>query len=465
MKAMALRGPFHFIGIGGAGMSPLAEILQAQGQAVSGSDEKASPTTERLSARGIRIQIGHRAQNIAGARCLIASSAIKENNAELTAGREAGLQVIHRGDLLDEVMSPFSHRIAVSGSHGKTTTTAMVTHVLAAAGFDPMALVGGKLKGTESGARLGEGDTFVAEADESDRSFLRLHPTLCLVTNIDREHLDTYQDLDEVEAAFERFAQGVPASGIAVLCADDPAAGRIAARVTSRACTYGRSSEAQVRGSVEIDGRGFAVVSGRGPSGDFGFTLGVGGEMNAINAIGAMAVAQALGIAPALASRALSSFEGVSRRLEWKGRRHGVDVWDDYGHHPTEIHATLKALRGRAAGRRLVTLFQPHRVSRTRALWKEFTEAFSLTDELWLANIYAAGEPEEAGITAEALVKAIAANGQRVTLAGGLDEARARVLPALREGDVFLTLGAGNVVDVGADYLAQAPSAGEGSAL
>ena len=297
MNTLAFRGPFHFIGIGGAGMSPLAEILRAQGQAVSGSDEKASLTTERLSARGIRIQIGHCASNIAGARSLIASSAIKDDNPELAEARRAGLQVIHRGDLLDEVMAPFSHRIAISGSHGKTTTTAMVTHVLAAAGFDPMALVGGKLKGTKSGARLGEGDTFVAEADESDRSFLRLHPTMCLVTNIDREHLDTYRDLDDVETAFERFAQGVPASGIAVLCADDPAAGRIAARIKSRACTYGRSLNAHVRGAVDTDGSGFPVVSGRGPLGDFAFTLGVGGEMNAINAIGAMAVAQSLGIA------------------------------------------------------------------------------------------------------------------------------------------------------------------------
>ena len=455
MKRIAFQGPFHFVGIGGAGMSPLAEILRAQGEVVSGSDEKASDTTDRLSSRGIRIHQGHDERHIEGARCLVGSSAIKDTNPELVAGRRSGLCILHRGDLLDAVMSPFKNRIAVSGSHGKTTTTAMVALILEAAGFDPRALVGGKLKGSESGARLGEGDTFVAEADESDRSFLKLHPTICLVTNVDREHMDTYRDMADVTACFERFALGVPASGTAVLCADDPIALRIAGRDRNRACTYGTGAAADIRGEVRMDPNGYPTVRGEGRAGAFAFTLGVGGEMNALNALGAMAVAHTLGVAPALAARALSSFGGVARRLEWKGRRNGVEVWDDYGHHPTEIKATLKALRGRAAGRRLVTLFQPHRVSRTRALWNDFTEAFSLSDELWLADIYTAGEPAEDGITAELLVKAIAATGQRVAFAGSLDDARARVLPSLRENDAFLTLGAGNVVDIGDAYLSQ----------
>ncbi len=455
MKILPLPGPFHFVGIGGAGMSPLAEILRVQGQSVSGSDEKDSDTTARLSAMGVRIHHGHDRENVAGARCLVVSSAIKESNPELMEARARGLRVIHRGDLLEAVMAPFQTRVAVSGSHGKTTTTAMLTGILEAAGFDPTALVGGKLKGSQSGARTGNGDVFVAEADESDRSFLKLRPTLSLVTNVDREHLDTYADMADVTAAFTSFALGVPAYGTAVLCADDPIAARIAKSGGGRSLTYGLSEAADVRGRVVVQEDGFPHVTGRGPAGDFEFTLGVGGEMNALNALGAMAAAQSLGVSPALAARSLASFRGVARRLEWKGRRNGVDVWDDYGHHPTEISATLKALRARNAGRRVVTLFQPHRVTRTRSLWDEFTSAFSGTDELWLADIYTAGEAAEAEVTTERLVEAIVAKGQRAHFAGGLDEARARIFSHLRDNDVFLTLGAGNVVEVGEAYLAE----------
>ena len=453
MTPASLQGPFHFVGIGGSGMSPLAEILRTQGQSVSGSDEKGSDTTARLEAMGIRISLGHRAENIAGARCLVISSAIKDSNPEVAQARAQGVRQVHRGDLLDAVMAPCKHRIAISGSHGKTTTTAMVTGVLEAAGFEPSALVGGKLKGSQSGARVGAGRVFVAEADESDRSFLKLHPTISLVTNVDREHLDTYTDLADVEAAFSKFALSVPAWGATVLCADDPLTAAMARRAPQVALTYGLDDAADVRGSVAMNAEGFPEVKGRGPKGEFAFTLSVGGEMNALNALGAMAVADHLGIAPALAARSLSEFRGVARRLEWKGRVRGIDVWDDYGHHPTEISATLKALRARNAGRRLVTLFQPHRVSRTRALWNEFTEAFTETDELWLSTIYAAGEPAEEGVTAERLAEAIAKKGRPVRFAGSLDDARGSILSTLRENDVFLTLGAGNVVDVGESFL------------
>jgi UDP-N-acetylmuramate--alanine ligase len=334
----------------------------------------------------------------------------------------------------------------------------MVALILEAAGFDPSVLVGGLLKDSRSGARTGQGDVFVAEADESDRSFLKLHPTVSVVTNVDREHLDAYADMEEVSAAFRTFALGVPAHGTAVLCADDPVAAQIARSGKGRSLTYGFGPTADVRGHLTMQTGGFPHVVGVSPLGSFTFTLEVCGEMNALNALGALAVAVSLGIAPALSARALSSFRGVARRLEWKGRRNGVDVWDDYGHHPTEIEATLKALRARNAGRRLVTLFQPHRISRTRSLWNEFTEAFSLSDELWLSNIYAAGETPEAGITAERLAEAIAAKGQKVRFAGSLEEAHARALLDLRENDVFLTLGAGNVVEVGEAFLAEAPA-------
>ncbi len=459
MSPASLHGPFHFVGIGGSGMSPLAEILRSQGHVVSGSDSKASDVTERLSAMGIAMHTGHDAKNVGDARCLVLSSAIKDCNPEVVEGRARGARMIHRGDLLDAMMAPFKHRIAISGSHGKTTTTAMVTGILEAAGFDPSALVGGKLKGSQSGARVGSGDAFVAEADESDRSFLKLHPTLCLITNVDREHLDTYADLSDVSAAFETFATSVPAYGKAVLCADDAVTAEIANLVKDRSLTYGFSSKAAVSGIAAMDENGFPRVAGVGPLGTFSFTLGVGGEMNALNALGAMAVAQSLEVSPALAGRSLSTFRGVARRLEWKGQRDGVDVWDDYGHHPTEIAATLKALRARNAGRRVVTLFQPHRVTRTRSLWNEFTEAFVLCDEVWLSNIYAAGEPAEPGITAEKLVEAITAKGHAARFAGTLDEARGLVLKGLRAGDVFLTLGAGNVVEVGEAFLKERSTA------
>jgi UDP-N-acetylmuramate--alanine ligase len=455
MKILPLSGPFHFIGIGGAGMSPLAEILRGQGESVSGSDEKGSETTARLAAMGVRVRHGHEGSHVEGARCLVVSSAIKESNPELMEARARGIRVVHRGDLLEAVMAPFTRRIAISGSHGKTTTTAMVTGILESAGFDPTALVGGKLKGSQSGARIGNGDVFVAEADESDRSFLKLRPTLSLVTNVDREHLDTYADMADVTSAFTTFALSVPAHGTAVLCADDPVTSRIAKSGGARSLTYGFREGAGVKGRLTMNGDGFPRVNGEGPSGSFDFTLGVGGEMNALNALGAMAAAMSLDISPSLASRSLASFRGVARRLEWKGRRNGVDVWDDYGHHPTEIAATLKALRARNPGRRLVTLFQPHRVTRTRSLWDDFTGAFSGCDELWLADIYAAGEAPEAGITAERLADAIAAKGQRARFAGSLEAARAPLFKDLREHDVFLTLGAGNVVEVGEAFLAQ----------
>jgi UDP-N-acetylmuramate--alanine ligase len=453
MKILPLSGPFHFIGIGGAGMSPLAEILRAQGEKVSGSDEKSSDTTTRLEALGVRIHVGHDSGNVQDARCLVVSSAIKDTNPELAEARARGLRVVHRGDVLEAVMAPFANRVAISGSHGKTTTTAMVTGILEAGGLDPTALVGGKLKGSHSGARVGKGDVFVAEADESDRSFLKLHPTLALVTNVDREHLDTYKDMEDVTSAFTAFALGVPEQGTAVLCADDPITARIAKNGGARTLTYGFSEGSQVRGAVVMDEGGFPRVTGQGPSGAFEFTLSVGGEMNALNALGAMAVASRLGVSAEVASRSLASFTGVARRLEWKGCVDGVDVWDDYGHHPTEIAATLKALRARNPGRRLVTLFQPHRVTRTRSLWTEFTRAFAQTDELWLAPIYAAGEPAEPGITTERLVSDIEALGGSARFAGAISEAGVRIFPLLRENDVFLTLGAGNVVEVGEAYL------------
>ena len=322
MKILPLTGPFHFIGIGGAGMSPLAEILRAQGQSVSGSDEKGSAATARLSAMGVLVHEGHDARHVAGAQCVVVSSAIKDSNPELAEGRARGLRVIHRGDLLDAVMAPFAQRVAISGSHGKTTTTAMVTGILEAAGFDPTALVGGKLKGSQSGARIGHGRRVRGRGGRV-RSVLPQAASDGLARDQCRSrasrHLRGHGGRDA--AAFTTFALGVPAHGTAVLCADDPVAAGIA-KSAARSISHLRvQRESRMCGArVSMQEGGFPRVAGAGPRGSFEFTLGVGGDMNALNALGAMAVAQRLGIAPALASRSLASFRGVARRLEWKGR-------------------------------------------------------------------------------------------------------------------------------------------------
>ena len=294
MMDMALKGPVHFVGVGGSGMSPLAEILRARGFSVSGSDAKDSATTRRLACLGVRIHEGHAAAHLGHARTVVVSSAIKESNPEFREARARGLDVLHRGDVLQAVMAPASVRVAVSGSHGKTTTTAMSMTVLAAAGFDPSALVGAALRGTGSGARTGAVNAFVAEADESDRSFLKLRPTHVVVTNVDREHLDTYRDLADVTAAFKAFAQMTPATGASVLCADDPVLAALARDLGDRAWTYGSAEGARVRGRILNAPGGFARVEGEGPKGDFSFTLRLAGAMNGLNALGAMALAQSL---------------------------------------------------------------------------------------------------------------------------------------------------------------------------
>lgn len=443
---MLLRDPIHFVGLGGSGMSPLAEIARARGLRVSGSDSSASSALTRLSCMGVRTHIGHTAQNVGDAATVVLSSAIAESNPERQEALSRGLVLLHRVDALRALMDPASIRVAIAGSHGKTTTTAMVSHILAAAGFDPTAVVGGKIKSLNSGARVGTLSTFVAEADESDRSFLRLDPTHAVVTNVDLEHLDEYRDFDDIEFAFATFATRLPDRGALIVCADDVRAMRVAKRARSPVVTYGFASEAQVRGSVVSRIDGHMAVEGMSPAGGFRFVLPLSGDMNAQNAIGAFAMTTTLGVNPALASRALASFEAVGRRLEWKGETSsGVSIFDDYGHHPTEIRATIAALRTKVPSRRIVVLFQPHRFTRTASLWNEFKECFGGADRLFLADIYAASEAPLQGISSERLAKEIS----RCVYAGSVQAAQGALLSELKAGDVLLTLGAGNVVDAG----------------
>jgi UDP-N-acetylmuramate--alanine ligase len=440
----------HFVGIGGSGMSGIAEVLLNLGYDVSGSDLKLSDTTRHLAALGARVAAGHAAGNVEGAHVVVTSTAVRGDNPEVREARHRGIPVIPRAEMLAELMR-LKYGVLVAGSHGKTTTTSMVALVLDRGGLDPTVVVGGRLGVLGSGARLGKGDFMVAEADESDRSFLKLSPTLAVVTNIDREHLDTYRDLADLQEAFLGFANKVPFYGCAVLCLDDPPVQGVERRVV----TYGLTPQASVSArdldvaplgssyTATLDGQALGPVR-----------LGVPGAHNVANSLAAVAVGVNLEV-PFEAIRAgLSSFTGVDRRFQVRGEAGGVLVIDDYGHHPTEIRVTLETLRRRAGERRTVVLFQPHRYTRTRALWDEFGRAFHQADRLLVTDIYPASEEPIEGVTAEALVRAIVEHGHRdADYAGDLAAATARLEEEARAGDVVLTLGAGSVWTAGEELL------------
>jgi UDP-N-acetylmuramate--alanine ligase len=444
----------HFVGIGGSGMSGIAEVLLNLGYTVSGSDAKRSAVTDRLASLGARVAEGHAAENVGDAHVVVTSTAVRHDNPEVTEARRRNLPVIPRAEMLAELMR-LKYGIAVAGSHGKTTTTSMVALVLDRGGLDPTVVVGGRLGVLGSGARLGRGDFMVAEADESDRSFLKLTPTIAVVTNIDREHLDTYRDLADVQEAFLGFVNKVPFYGVAVLCLDDAPVQDILPRVERRVLTYGLSPQARVS-ARDLDigpmSSTFTATLDGEPLGPV--TVAVPGAHNVANSLAAVAVGLDLGV-PFEAIRAgLESFTGVDRRFQVRGEAGGVLVVDDYGHHPTEIKATLEALRRRAGPRRTVVLFQPHRYTRTQALWDDFCKAFHQADVLLLTDIYPASEEPIPGITAESLARAIAERGHRsVAWAGDLKAATERLAAEAREGDVVLTLGAGSVWTAGDELL------------
>jgi UDP-N-acetylmuramate--alanine ligase len=448
-----LKPRIHFVGIGGIGMSGIAEVLLNLGYEVSGSDLRGSEITTRLSALGGAIAIGHRADNVAKADVVVVSSAIPSKNPEVAVARARGVPVIPRAEMLAELMR-LKTGIAVAGSHGKTTTTSMVAHLLAAAGLDPTAVVGGRLNNFGSNAKLGRGELMVVEADESDGSFLRLSPTVAVVTNIDPEHLDHYGDFGRLRTAFVQFINRVPFYGLAVLCLDHPAVQGLIGEVEKRYATYGRSPLADYQASdLVLDGfRSTFRASRKGePLG--GFELAMVGEHNVLNALAALAVADELGVPVEASREALAAFRGVDRRFTVRGTEGGVTVIDDYGHHPAEVRATLAGAR-RAFGRRLVVAFQPHRYSRTRDLREEFATAFNDADLLLCTEIYAAGEDPIPGVTGEALAECLRAQGDREVVYAPdrpalLEALLDRVLP----GDLVVTLGAGDITRLGGELL------------
>ena len=439
----------HFIGIGGIGMSGIAEILLTMGYPVSGSDLRSSPVTERLQALGATIYSGHAAANAAASDVVVTSSAVARDNPEVLEARARKTPVIPRAEMLAELMR-LKFGIAVAGMHGKTTTTSMIAAVLAGGALDPTVVVGGRVDAMGSNARLGKSQYLVAEADESDRSFLKLSPILAVVTNLDREHMDAYRDMTDVEDAFVQFMDEVPFYGAVTACADNPALRAILPRVTPRVYTYGESPDADFRlrilrpaadsfSTFEVNTRGLVL----GP-----FQLHVPGRHNVLNATAAIAIGIQLGLTPEAIAAGLDGFRGVDRRFQTKGQARGVTVVDDYGHHPTEVRATLQAARECGYGRVLV-LFQPHRYTRTRDLMEEFATAFGDADALQVLDIYAASEQPLDGVTGEVLAGRIRENGGRVAYAPSLAEAVDRLAADAREGDMILTLGAGNVSQAG----------------
>jgi UDP-N-acetylmuramate--alanine ligase len=442
----------HFVGIGGIGMSGIAEVLANMGFRVSGSDLRRSDVTARLEAMGVKVFEGHAAANVGDSHVVVRSTAVRDDNPEIAEARRRSIPVIARAEMLGELMRLKPHTVAVAGSHGKTTTTSMIANVLAQAGLDPTVVVGGVVGAMGSNARLGKSDLMVTEADESDRSFLMLSPTYAVVTNIDREHMDHYADMTDVRKCFADFVNKVPFYGAAVLCLDDPHVQAVIPEIVRRRITYGLSAQADIAArEVRYDrqfGSTFQVRRMGEPIGQV--SLHVPGLHNVYNSLAAVAVGLELELPFETVSSALSTFAGVDRRFQRKGEAAGVLVVDDYAHHPTEIRATLVAAKLGSTGRRMVVLFQPHRYSRTQDLMEEFARSFNNADVLMVADIYAASEDPIPGVSAEALVEAVHRFGHKdARYAGSVEEATEALLKEVRPDDMVITLGAGNVYRVG----------------
>ena len=458
----------HFIGIGGIGMSGIAEILLTLGMRVSGSDLRLGPITDRLAGMGATVYEGHERSHVGDASVVVTSSAVSSSNPEVLEARARKIPVIQRAEMLAELMR-LKYGIAIAGMHGKTTTTSMVASVLAAGGLDPTVVVGGRVDAFGSNARLGSSQYLVAEADESDRSFLKLSPILAVVTNLDREHMDCYRDMEDVEASFLSFMDKVPFYGAVTACIDNLLLAKILPRAQRRIYSYGVAPAADYRLEVLDSGltlgerpscavsgfRRFQVVTAKGILGPF--ELRVPGRHNILNATAAVAIACQLDVPAEKIAEGLASFNGVDRRFQLRGRAKGVAVVDDYGHHPTEISATLAAARECGYGK-IHVIFQPHRFTRTRDLLEEFSHAFSLADSVTVLPIYAASEEAIPGITAELLVARM-----RDTAAfyePDFPGALARVTGTAQPGDLILTLGAGSVSQLAPQVLASLEAAG-----
>ncbi len=439
----------HFVGIGGIGMSGIAEVLLNLGYKVSGSDLRKTEITERLEGLGGEIFIGHARENVANADVVVISSAVHEDNPEVVEAAERLIPVIPRAEMLAELMR-MKYGVAIAGTHGKTTTTSMVATILAKGGIDPTIVIGGRLNSIGTNARLGQGKFLVAEADESDGSFLKLSPTIAVVTNIDADHLDFYKDIDEIKDTFVQFINKVPFYGLAVLCLDNGNIADIIPRVKKRFATYGLSAQADFR-ATEVRHAGFTtsfVAHYKGKRlGEIAFSMP--GAHNVLNALATIAVAMELDIPFAEIQAGFKAFGGVGRRFQVKGEVRDIMVVDDYGHHPTEIRATLAAAKV-GWDRRLVVVFQPHRYTRTKELFEEFVKAFYDADVLILTDIYPAGEKPIEGVTAEALAARIKRHGQKdVTYIADRNAVCDQLLGMVKPGDIVLTLGAGNIWQAG----------------
>ncbi|MCF8091895.1 MAG: UDP-N-acetylmuramate--L-alanine ligase [Desulfotignum sp.] len=444
----------HFIGIGGIGMSGIAELLINLGYTVSGSDLKLSAITRRLADKGARIFNGHTKNQVAGANVIVTSSAISPENPEVVRAKELSIPIIPRAEMLAELMR-IKYAIAVSGAHGKTSTTAMISQILNTAGLDPTVIIGGLLMGLDTNSLHGQGDFIVAEADESDGSFLKYSPSVAVVTNIDLEHLDFYKDIEDIKDKFVQFINSVPFYGMAILCLDNEHIQDILPRITVRHTTFGMAAQAdlQAKDITFKDGKSRFKVSYHNR--DLGsVVINIAGQHNILNALAGIATGLELKIAFDTIKQALEKIKGVRRRLEIKGEKKGVMVMDDYGHHPTEIVATLNAVQESFPGRRLLVMFQPHRYSRTQALFHEFVRAFYQADILILVPIYAASEPPIPGVDSEQLCRGIKDHGHKdVSCAPDFSQALSMVTHKLKPGDMVLTLGAGNIYTLGEQLL------------
>ena len=444
----------HLVGIGGAGMSGIAEVLLNLHYVVSGSDLKRSETTDRLISLGARVSYGHNAANIEGADVVVVSTAVSRDNPEILAARERFVPVIPRVEMLAELMR-MKFSVAVGGTHGKTTTTSLISAVLSAGGLDPTVVVGGKISSMGTGARLGASEYMVAEADESDGSFLKLSPTLAVVTTVDEEHLDYYEGLAEIKSAFIRFANSVPFYGCSIVCLDEHNIQSIIGDIERRVITYGLASQADVQAlGIEASGErtAFTVVAGGEDLGRMEITMP--GLHNVYNSVAAVAVGLELGVSFGDIAEALGSFEGISRRFDVRGEAHDVLVLDDYGHHPVEIRTTLSAAASRW-NRRLIVLFQPHRYTRTQKLLEEFGRSFYDATVLLVAGIYAASEEPIPGVSGASIVEAARRHGHRdADYVEELDALYERAMTVIKPGDVVVTLGAGDIYKVGERILA-----------
>jgi UDP-N-acetylmuramate--alanine ligase len=445
----------HFIGIGGIGMSGIAELLLNLGYRVSGSDLKPTRVTANLAGLGGKIFEGHREQHVEGADVVVYSSAVREDNPEIVAARKRFTPVIPRAEMLAELMR-LKYGIAIAGAHGKTTTTSMVASILTKGGLDPTAVIGGRLDTWGgSNARLGEGDILVAEADESDGSFLALSPIIAVVTNIDQEHLDHYGNMETIRNTFVDFINKVPFYGTSVLCLDNEEIQNIIPRLKKRYVTYGLTSQADLQGKNihrEAGGMRFEVFYHGDSIGDV--LVGIPGEHNVLNSLAALGVALELGLSMDVVRQGLRDLGGLARRFQVKGKKRDILVLDDYGHHPSEIVATLKTAREWWPERRMVVVFQPHRFSRTQALFDRFVTSFNEADVLLVTGIYSAGERPISGLTGETVAEGIRNHGHKaVSFCGNREEALETLLSTVREGDLVITLGAGDIVRLGEAFL------------